>query len=688
MICCWETGISLCSLLLAILSCCSEQVEGFKGTVFQFTHELSLPSGIKVRWTTSDQEWITFEMSSPTNGYVGIGFSHTGNMAGSDIYIGWVDSSGKAHIKDYFGTANAEPVEDQQQDVELLAASENEHGTMIVFKRKYDTCDHRDYIIGDDTIFLLWAWGADDPNPATDNRFHLSYHGSNELSRGAKGIRLTAKQIHWKFPDEEEKYPHGIQQYDFVNSDVQVPKADTYHHCKIIKFPQLQQKHHILAHKIVLTPDSREHIHRIVLHKCHIPQFIGLSEESILENYVDLVGWNCYGAEYPSDLKTYCSHSTVAILGEGYEGFKYPDHVGVEIGDTNAATYYRLEIHYQNPDGLYMVDNSGIRVFYSSTLREYESGLLITGHRRTPFMTIPPRQAEFNIYGLCSAECMWNGLNQEGTKILAVQLHSHWIGRRVQLRHIRNGRELSPIVVENHLNANFQEYWLLPREVKIIPGDQLILQCTYETTTNDTVIFGGSAASNEICEAILVYYPKSRLTDCRSQPELYQYLGAVGVMNATGETFRKLNVSYSPDSLPDEFTPLDDSYALESESDPAFSDVLITSPSKLKNRYLHDYLSRLNWGDDFFSKIVEQKWKNGLHYMHCTGNGGKKIPTSSHVVPYPVYEDYTAPAHEPDKCFKWGPTSASSALNSKFINCFIVTVSLVNIFLNAFILCY
>ncbi|ODM96787.1 hypothetical protein Ocin01_09894 [Orchesella cincta] len=576
---------------------------------------------------------------------------------------------------DYFGTSNAEPVQDPQQDVELLAASENEHGTMIVFRRKWDTCDHRDYIIGDDTVFLLWAWGADDPKPGKDNSFHLSYHGSNELSRGAKGIRLTGKQIHWKFPDEEEKYPYGIQQYDFVNSDVQVLKAETYHHCKIIKFPQLQQRHHILAtldiltlylppksHKMVLTPDSREHIHRVVLHKCHIPQFIGLSEESVLENYVDLVGWNCYGAEYPPDLKTYCSHSTVAILGEGYEGFKYPDHVGVEIGDTNAATYYRLEIHYQNPDGLYLIDNSGIRVFYSSTLREYESGLLVTGHRRSPFMTIPPRQAEFNIYGLCSAECMWNGLNPEGTKILAVQLHSHWIGRRAQLRHIRNGRELSPIVVENHLNSNFQDYWLLPREVKIIPGDQLILQCTYETTKNDTVIFGGSATSEEICEAIILYYPKSRLTDCRSQPELFH--------------------------LQDEFTPVDDAYALESDSDPTFSDVLITSPSKLKNRYLHDYLSRLNWGDDFFSKIVEQKWKNGLHYMHCTGNGGKKIPTSSHVVPYPVYEDYTAPAQEPDKCFKWGTTSASSTVNSMFLISFVFSVRLLYAFQNAIVLHY
>lgn len=90
---------TLCWFLVFISTTWYWQVDAFKGTVFQFTHEVSLSSGIKVRWTTKDPEWITFEMSSPTTGYIGIGFSHTGNMAGSDIYIGWVDSSGTAHVK-------------------------------------------------------------------------------------------------------------------------------------------------------------------------------------------------------------------------------------------------------------------------------------------------------------------------------------------------------------------------------------------------------------------------------------------------------------------------------------------------------------------------------------------------------------------------------------------------------------
>lgn len=109
----------------------------------------------------------------------------------------------------------------------------------------------------------------------------------------------------------------------------------------------------ILQYRMLLTPESEGHIERVLLHECRVPQFTGLTEDNVLEKYVDLQGWKCYGKEYPSDLKRFCSHSTVAILGRGYDGFKFPDNVGIEIGDTIASTYYRLEIQFENQEGLY-----------------------------------------------------------------------------------------------------------------------------------------------------------------------------------------------------------------------------------------------------------------------------------------------------------------------------------------------
>jgi len=49
--------------------------------------------------------------------------------------------------------------------------------------------------------------------------------------------------------------------------------------------------------------------------------------------------------------------------------------------------------------------NAGLRIFYSSKLRENEVGKIFLGHRNTPLLSIPPLQKRFNIYGFCSSEC-------------------------------------------------------------------------------------------------------------------------------------------------------------------------------------------------------------------------------------------------------------------------------------------
>jgi len=54
-----------------------------------------------------------------------------------------------------------------------------------------------------------------------------------------------------------------------------------------------------------------------------------------------------------------------------------------------------------------------------------------------------------------------------------------------------------------------------------------------------------------MCESYLMYYPRSTLVDCRSQPELHQYLGAFGIMNVSGDIFRKLHLPFDPKELPE-----------------------------------------------------------------------------------------------------------------------------------------
>ena len=58
-----------------------------------------------------------------------------------------------------------------------------------------------------------------------------------------------------------------------------------------------------------------------------------------------------------------------------------------------------------------VIDSSGMRIFYTSELRPTEIGLFFTGHQRTPFLSIPPKQKAFKVSGFCSSDCTQNVTN-------------------------------------------------------------------------------------------------------------------------------------------------------------------------------------------------------------------------------------------------------------------------------------
>lgn len=53
-------------------------------------HSVDLNEDFRILWKIINQD-ITFEIQARTMGYVGFGFSPDGNIAGSDMAIGWVN---------------------------------------------------------------------------------------------------------------------------------------------------------------------------------------------------------------------------------------------------------------------------------------------------------------------------------------------------------------------------------------------------------------------------------------------------------------------------------------------------------------------------------------------------------------------------------------------------------------------
>ena len=70
---------------------------------------------------------------------------------------------------------------------------------------------------------------------------------------------------------------------------------------------------------------------------------------------------------------------------------------------------------------------------------------------------------------------------ETGIKLVSVVLHSHLAGKKLRLRHIRNGQELPRVAEDDHYDFNYQQARVLPQEVSVLPGDELVTECVYQT---------------------------------------------------------------------------------------------------------------------------------------------------------------------------------------------------------------
>ena len=52
-----------------------------------------------------------------------------------------------------------------------------------------------------------------------------------------------------------------------------------------------------------------------------------------------------------------------------------------------------------------LVDNSGIRIYYTEKLRQYDAGVMNLGHKVEPTQIIPPREPKWDSIGHCIADC-------------------------------------------------------------------------------------------------------------------------------------------------------------------------------------------------------------------------------------------------------------------------------------------
>jgi hypothetical protein len=232
------------------------------------------------------------------------------------------------------------------------------------------------------------------------------------------------------------------------------------------------------------------------------------------------------------------------VWAVGMDDFVFPDNIGLPMGgETNR--FLVLQMHYYNPElkeGI--IDNSGVRVYYTTELLEQEAGVmsvvgavdqrqhdpLPAGEERVSFAFVTP--------STCT-QSLWT----EPINILGVVHHLHTYGTYQEINIVRDGVNLGNLRPE--LKYDFMHQGMgepVPALRQLLPGDQITQTCFWNTTNAQSDVEFGENTQQEMCFAAMYYYPANAYSSSLALMPLW--LNSSWCMKpATSEEFQDTNLS-------------------------------------------------------------------------------------------------------------------------------------------------
>jgi hypothetical protein len=157
------------------------------------------PNGVMaIAWTVNGGSSITFTLRANVTGWVSVGLNSVALMAGADMYVGWVATTGGAvtTVIDTYATGRSTPTLDTAgggtSDVTGVSGTRTSTSLTVTFTRPLTTGDARDYAISNAGLYLLWAYSSQVPVSSTAYAQH-NWDGSvyvNLLAAAGGGATL------------------------------------------------------------------------------------------------------------------------------------------------------------------------------------------------------------------------------------------------------------------------------------------------------------------------------------------------------------------------------------------------------------------------------------------------------------------------------------------------------------------
>eukprot|EP00198_Chlamydomonas_reinhardtii_P008774 XP_001698111.1 monooxygenase, DBH-like protein [Chlamydomonas reinhardtii] len=236
-----------------------------------------------------------------------------------------------------------------------------------------------------------------------------------------------------------------------------------------------------------------------------------------------IVGYVCAAGVVPPTLNTpYMCGPGQTVLPVGCEtvnyvwtpganGFTAPPQAGFAMG-AGSATFLVLQVHYLNVFAVGQVDSSGLKLTYTSTLRNNSMGVLTLGNTDLRI----PAAADFYtaLPNICPASCTSKRVVAPVTLVSNFYM-MNGLGVSALTRHIRNGSAIQPVGRINYWDYGYNLYQtVFPNSRTLLANDTLISLCSYNSTSRTRAMtFYGLRPTDELCFNYLTFYPVSAMPD-------------------------------------------------------------------------------------------------------------------------------------------------------------------------------
>ena len=447
---------------------------------------LDADGDVQLFWKTGD-EYSTYGIASRSKGYLALGFSETRAMTGADMAVGYSDDNGNFVLENRFASGFITPQvsDDQKNNIRLKEGSQADGVTAFVFekKNKADCVETQANVATNAWQWIIYAF-------SDENTF--GQHASDD--KGRKYVKLgTGKTI--AVNEVREIKGDHVKNFTLAQGEVTIPTDESTFCYTLHKLPE-GKRNFLLGER---PHEMSELVHHLTIYTCY-----GIDDE-IKKTAGDEP--NCTWQNFSNPCNGFLTEWAPSMVGRTFE-----DGYGKPFGE-DLYEYVMLETHYNNPQGLKgETDNGSFTFLYTEEQVEHEIGTLTLGDLQVAAWTLEPGHELISHSSVCTAECTENW-PKEGITVFSVFHHMHFRGKRARVQIIRDGKEIEPMSELYNFEYGHQFAKNLD-SVKLMPGDQFITTCEYDTSDDTETVHGGLTSPEEMCFAWVDYYPANSVLVC------------------------------------------------------------------------------------------------------------------------------------------------------------------------------